>query len=241
MHAVALSHDGNKVLTGNADYTLRLYDYVTGVVACGRILALSPSFRPNPSMSAGALSRAASCQRGHGAYGARGMLSKCVEPLSNAVPGAMKGGPEGRSQLLLFLLCSRGVLKGRDFFFLLRTALKDRPKGPPTANRQLPSTANRHQPPTTNRHQPPATNRRQPPAATNRQLPTTANRLQPPTASHQPPPTASCQLPTANCRQSPTANCHQPWLSTWSARGLFWENWYRNTFFFSVKDTPALQ
>ena len=31
-------------------------------------------------------------------------------------------------------------------FFLLRTALKDRPKGPPTANRQLPSTTNRHQP-----------------------------------------------------------------------------------------------
>ena len=113
----------------------------------------------------------------------------------------------------------RGVLKGRDFFFffLLRTALKDRPKGPPTANRQLPSTANRHRPPTTNRHQPPATNRRQPPAATNRQLPTTANRLQPPTASHQPPPTttnrhqppvANCQPPTAANRQPPTATNH---------------------------------
>ena len=38
-------------------------------------------------------------------------------------------------------LC-RGVLKGRDFFFLLRTALKDRPKGPPTANRQRRPTAN---------------------------------------------------------------------------------------------------
>ena len=124
----------------------------------------------------------------------------------------------------------RGVLKGRDFFFLLRTALKDRPKGPPTANRQLPSTANRHQPPTTNcqpptaSHQPPATNRRQLPAATNRQLPTTANCLQPPTASHQPPRTTTNrhQPPVANC-QPPTANCHQPWLSTWNARGLFWE------------------
>ena len=59
-------------------------------------------------------------------------------------------------------------LRDQIFFFLLRTALKERPKGPPTANRQLPSTANRHQPPTTNRHQPPAANRRQPPAATNR-------------------------------------------------------------------------
>ena len=91
-----------------------------------------------------------------------------------------------------------------EIFFLLRTALKDRPKGPQTANRQLPSTANRHQPPTTNRHQPPATNRRQPPAATNRQLPTTANPLQPPTASHQLPPT------TTNCHQPPVANCQPP-------------------------------
>ena len=86
-------------------------------------------------------------------------------------------------------LTLRGVLKGRDFFFLLRTA----------------------------RHQPPATNRRQLPAATNRQLPTTANCLQPPTASHQPPPTttnrhqppvANCQPPTAANRQPPTATNH---------------------------------
>ena len=136
-------------------------------------------------------------------------------------------------------------------FFLLRTALKDRPKGPPTANRQVPSTttANFHQPPTatnhqpptaTNRrpptanHQPPATNCRQPPTATNRQLLTTANHCQPPpptnhqsptTNCHQPPPTASCKPPTANRPR------HQPWLSTWSARGLFWENCFRNTFF----------
>ena len=105
----------------------------------------------------------------------------------------------------------RVALKEPDFFFLLRTALGDRPKGPPIANRQLPSTANRHQPPTTNRHQPPTTNRRQPPAATNRQLPTTANRHQPTAANHhQPPPTASCQLPTANRRQPPTANRQPP-------------------------------
>ena len=52
-------------------------------------------------------------------------------------------------------------------------ALRDRPKGPPTAtNRQSPPTANRHQAPTANRHQPP-----------------TANRHQPPTANRQPPPT----------------------------------------------------
>ena len=169
-------------------------------------------------------------------------------------------------------------LRDQIFFFLLRTALKDRPKGPPTANRQPPPTAaNRqrrptancqplptatnHQSPTTNRRQPPptatnrqlptanrqpptATNRRQPPAATNRQLPTTANRHQPPITNHQPPPTttnrhqppvANRQPPTANCRQPPTANRHQPWLSTWSARGLFWENWFWNTFFFLLR------
>ena len=118
------------------------------------------------------------------------------------------------------------------------------PIGPPrgTTNRQLP---------TTNRHQPPTTNRCQPPAATNRQLPTTANRHQPPSTNHQPPitnhqppptttnrhqpPVANCQPPTANRRQPPTANHHQPWLSTWSARGLFWENWFRNTFFFPLR------
>ena len=133
---------------------------------------------------------------------------------------------------------SRGVLKGRDFFFfLLRTPLKDSPKGPPTANRQLPSTANRHQPPPTTSHQPPPTaSGGQPPTANHCQLPPTTNR-QPPTAAnhHQPPPTASCQLPTANRRQPPTANCHQPWLSTWSARGLFWET---GTLFFFPLRTP---
>ena len=128
-----------------------------------------------------------------------------------------------------FLVHGPGRSLRDQFFFLLRTALKDHPKGPSTANsRQLPT----------------ATNHRQPPAATNRQLPTTANRHQPPTTNHQPitaanhhqpPPTASCQLPTANR--------HQPWLSTWSARGIFWENWYRNTFsflFFSVQDRPDM-
>ena len=126
----------------------------------------------------------------------------------------------------------------RDQFFFFA---KDRPKGPPTANRQLPSTANRHQPPTTNGHQPPPTaSGDQPPTANHCQPPPTTNH-QPPTAAnhHQPPPTASCQLPTANRRQLPTANRHQPWLSTWSARGLFWENWFRNTFFFPVKDRPG--
>ena len=64
----------------------------------------------------------------------------------------------------------RAVFKEPSFFF------KDRPKGPPTANRQLPPTATNHQSPTTN--QPP-------PTATNRQLPT-ANRQSPPTANHGP-------------------------------------------------------
>ena len=67
----------------------------------------------------------------------------------------------------------QGGLWELDLFFLLRTALKDRPKGPPTATN--------HQSPTTNRRQPP-------PTATNRQLPT-ANRQSPPTANGQSPPT----------------------------------------------------
>ena len=40
------------------------------------------------------------------------------------------------------------------FFFSRRTALKDSPQGPPTANRQPPPTVNHHQPPTTNRQPP---------------------------------------------------------------------------------------
>ena len=89
-------------------------------------------------------------------------------------------------------------------FFLLRTVLKDRPKGPPTANRQLPPTANRHQLPT-------ATNR-QPPTATNHQPSTAANRHQPPITNCQLPPTAANrrQPPTANRQSPPATNCQSP-------------------------------
>ena len=59
----------------------------------------------------------------------------------------------------------RGVFQELDFFFFwLRAALKDCPKGPPT-------TANRHQPAIT-KYQPPST-------AANRQLLPTANRHEP--------------------------------------------------------------
>ena len=48
---------------------------------------------------------------------------------------------------------TRAVLKGPVFFFLLRTALKDRPNRQlPTANRQPPPTANRQPPPTMVEH-----------------------------------------------------------------------------------------
>ena len=95
--------------------------------------------------------------------------------------------------------CSRAVLKGPDFFFFA----KDRPKGPPTANHQLPSTASHQPPPTASGNQPPTANHCQPPPTTNHQPPTT-NRC-------QPPPTASIrQLPTANRQPPPTANCQPP-------------------------------
>ena len=115
--------------------------------------------------------------------------------------GLLLMGPPPQSR---FGVGRRAVLKGPDFFFLLRTALKDRPKGPPTANSHQPPTATNRQPPT-------AANRRQPPAATNRQLPTTANRHQPPITNHQPPPTATNhQLPTANRQLPPTTNRQPP-------------------------------
>ena len=109
---------------------------------------------------------------------------RCPSGKGHHPQAARKGGTPVLSTAGGQLPCphlSRAVLKGPDFFFLLRTALKDHPKGPPTANRQLPSTANCHQPPTTNR--------RQLLAVTNRQLPTIANRHQPPITNHQPPPT----------------------------------------------------
>ena len=121
---------------------------------------------------------------------------------------------------------SRGVLKGLDFF-LLRTALRDRPKGPSTANHQPPQTANRHQPPTANR--------RQPPAATNRQPPTTAKRHQPPITNHQPPTTTTNRHePPVPNRQPPTA--HRQHMVCLQA---FLGKLCKGTLFFSVKDCPA--
>ena len=69
----------------------------------------------------------------------------------------------------------RAVLKTPD---LLRTALKDSPQGPPSA--QLPTATNRQPLPT-------ATNRQPPPTATNRQPPTATDRHQPPNAFLFPP------------------------------------------------------
>ena len=101
---------------------------------------------------------------------------------------------------------SRAVLKGRDFFFLLRTALKNRPKGPPTANRQPPTATNRQPPTAANRQRRPTANCQPLPTATNHQPPIT-NHQSPTTNRHQPP-VANCQPPTAANRQPPTATNH---------------------------------
>ena len=121
---------------------------------------------------------------------------------------------------------TQGGPLGPRFFFLLRTALKDRPKGPSTAN---------HQPP-------PTANCRQPPAATNRQPPTTANRHQPPIPNHQLPPTTinRHQPPTTASRQSPIANRQPPTANTWCARGHFWETGVQEHFFFFLSLKTAL-
>ena len=102
------------------------------------------------------------------------------------------GGIRGHKQVCVpertvVLLCSRpqatarAVLKGPDFFFFL---VKDRPKGPPTANRQLPPIANRQPRPTANRQPLPTATNHPSPTANCRQLPPTANR-QPPTANRK--------------------------------------------------------
>ena len=53
----------------------------------------------------------------------------------------------------------QGCPQETQFFLLLRTALQDSPKGPPTANHQPPPTANRQPPPTANHQPPPTANR----------------------------------------------------------------------------------
>ena len=144
---------------------------------------------------------------------------------------------------LVALLGPGRSLRNQIFFsFLLRTALKDRPKGPPTANRQLPSTAN-HQPPPTANHQPPPTaSGDQPPTANHCQLPPTTNH-QPLTAAnhHQPPPTASCQLPTAKRRQPPTANRQTPptMVEHMECPRAFLGKLVPEHFFSPVKDRPV--
>ena len=121
-----------------------------------------------------------------------------------------------------------GPLGRRFFSFLLRTALKDHPKGPSTAN---------HQPPTTNRRQPPTVaNRQQRPTANRQPLLTAINHQSPTTNCRQPPSTAANrhQLPVAS-RQLPTAN-RQHMVCPWAFLG----NLGRGTllFFFFVKDRP---
>ena len=129
---------------------------------------------------------------------------------------------------------SRAVLWDRDFF-LLRIALKDRPKGPPTANRQPPPTAANCQPPTAaNGQRRPTANHQPLPTATNHQSPTTNHRQPPPTATNR-------QLPTANHQSSPTANRQPPptMVEHMSYTRPFWETWIQEHFFFSfVKDCP---
>ena len=90
--------------------------------------------------------------------------------------------------LALAMLVEAGRSLRDQIFFLLRTTLKDRPKGPPTANCQLPTTTNRQPPPTANRDQPPTVNRCQPPPTTNHPSPT-ANCCQPPPTTNRQPPT----------------------------------------------------
>ena len=145
-----------------------------------------------------------------------GVVRRCIDGLQE---WAFPSQPSLRPRYS-FCLGTRAVLKGPDFF-LLRTALKDRPKGPPTANRQPPTATNCHQPPTVNRCQPPPT--------THHQLPTAANRCQPPpTAANHQLPTANRQSPPAANRQSPpTMVEHMSYTRSFFEKTMFW-----NSFFF---------
>ena len=134
---------------------------------------------------------------------------------------------------------SRGVCSGRSLrdqiFFLLRTALKDRPKGPPTANRQLPPTANRQQPSTANRQPRPTANCQPLPTATNHPVPTANCPQPPPTVANHQPPTANRQSPpAANCQSPPTMVEHMSYTRSFLKKPC------SGTVFFSpVKDRPG--
>ena len=159
-------------------------------------------------------------------------------------PGGRADGSRGGSSIACDAAIQRpgGSLRDEIFFFLLRTALKDRPKGPPTANRQLPSTTNRHQPPTTNRQPPTATNRQRRPTANCQPLPAASNHQPPATNRRQPPPTATNrQLPTANRQPPPTANRQLPptMVEHMECPRAFLGKLVPEHFFFPVKDTPA--
>ena len=106
---------------------------------------------------------------------------QCTAGRARAAPWPVQSGySTGRS------------LRNQIFFILLRTALKDRPKGPPIANRQLPPTANRHQPPTSNRLQPPPT----------------ASGDQPPTANHYQPPFSVKDRPATRATRDTGCTAH---------------------------------
>ena len=92
---------------------------------------------------------------------------------------AYDGGEENEEDTWRNWVQRRGLLWEVDFF-LLRTALKGRSKGPPTANHGQPPAA-------TDRHQPPITNQQPPPTSTNRHQPLVTNR-QPPTTNRESPP-----------------------------------------------------
>ena len=72
------------------------------------------------------------------------------------------GEEEAKAQVCERFGCVRGVVRTPEIFWS-RTALKDRPQGPPIANHQPPTAINCPPPTAANRHQPPIAANHQPP------------------------------------------------------------------------------
>ena len=142
----------------------------------------------------------------------------CCAVLCCAVDAVAGGGADGLNRTFgrpnlrragMYAKLQGGPLRDH-IFFLLRTALKDRPKGPPTptANSHQTPTATNSQPPTASHQPPPTASGDQPPTANHCQPPPTTNHQPPTAANHHQPPVANCQPPTAANRQLPTATNH---------------------------------
>ena len=126
VNGVAVTRDGTTAVSASRDRTMRLWNVVTGTLL--NTLTVVPPPPPPVYMC---------CSRSDPWHRPTTLLYRS-RPKTYCTPFAPLPGLSLR----------------RHFLFLLRTALKDSPQGPSTANRQPPTATNRQPPTATNRQSP---------------------------------------------------------------------------------------